>query len=256
MLLISFLFASLLLLTPPLILAGWVVLLARVGLPGSRLRQIKILTDAQEQTTKNRIWLILAIGVFGILIMFCLGLNILLSLEGGREWNAIDSGTGEYSSIVLSFLYSPIMSILSLEAWLVLVSYFGFHYIIHHFNVSENQGQWIEKFAVTAIQLIGIFTGLIGFVWWSYVGIMDQGKLDSSNNFSLVELSPITVLLTIGLVIMLFISLGRITAIEQNTEQLEQIAGKMALTLLSVLISLGLVGGILSILIHQARSPW
>ncbi|NIT58909.1 MAG: hypothetical protein GWN00_22605 [Aliifodinibius sp.] len=107
------------------------------------------------------------------------------------------------------------------------------------------------------IQLVGILIGLIGFGWWSYVGITDQSRLESINNFSFVVLSPITVLLTVGLVIMLFISLRHISVMEENIGgQSEQVSRKMTAVLLLTLVLLGAVGGVLSILIYHDRSLW
>lgn len=256
MLLVSLLFSSLLLVTPPLILAGWVVLLIRIGPLITLFERVEILRENRENTSyKNRVWTVVAIVTFAIFVILCLVLDLLL-LGKDREWQSSISNQNDYFSIVLSFLYSPIMSVLILEAWLVLVSYFVSQQGLYQFPVSALRRQWIGKFTVTTAQLTGILTGVIGFAWWGYIGITDQIKFDKLNNFALVELSPITVLLTFGLVILLFVLLRKISTLEDNRVQSEQVAGRMTVILLASLVVVSTIGGLLSILIHYDRSGW
>jgi hypothetical protein len=258
MIVISGLFAILHLITSPLVLGAWVVLLFRFGVLGSLFRQTKILVDHQkEPAARNRTWLILTIGVFSIFIIlfFCLDV-LLIQRSGDLELSVLGERSSIVITVVLTFPYSPVWLVLTLEAWLILAGYFGLHYLLYRLEVPVDRGQHIKSFAVTMLQLVGILTALIGFGWWSYVGITDQSRFESIDNFSIVVLSPTTVLLTVGLVIMLFISLSKITAIEENTEQHEQVAGRITIALLSTLILFGTVGSILSILIHYDRSVW
>jgi hypothetical protein len=238
-----------------LILGIWVVLLFRIGILGSLFKPTKILKYSEEQAFSNKTWLILAIAVFSVLSMLYLCLILVLGGQGVKELETSIVGQRNFS-IVMSFLFSPIFLILILEAWLTLSSYFGLHYLLHRLEVSIDQNHRIKRFTVTVIQFVGVLTCLIGFGWWSYLGITDQDRIDLIRNFSFDVLSPTTVLLTGGLVILLFISLSKILAIEENTKQHAHIAGRMTILLLSTLILLGLIGGILSILFHYDRSQW
>jgi hypothetical protein len=251
MIVISILFAVLLLATPPLILGVWVVFLFRFWGVEPPLKLTKMLVHSQsEAVARHRAWIILTIGVFSVVILLFLGLDMLLAQKvKDLETNIL--GERNYS-IVLTFLYSPVWLALVLEAWLMLLSYFGLIY-----KGPIDRGQQIKRFVIPMIQLVGILIGLIGFGWWSYVGITDQSRLESINNFSFVVLSPITVLLTVGLVIMLFISLRQISVMEENIGgQSEQVSRKMTAVLLLTLVLLGAVGGVLSILIYHDRSLW
>lgn len=254
-LVVFLLFMPLFLATPPLILGIWVVLLLRFGILGSLLRKTRLFVDPQkEHGARNKAWMILTIGVFSVFIILFGGLSLLL-VEKIKDLEAGILGERNYS-IVISFLYSPICFVLIIEAWLMLLSYFGLHYVLHRLDVGVDRVQHIKSFAMTVIQLAGVLTAFLGFGWWSNLGIMNQSMFGSTLNFSIVELSPITVFLTAGLVIMLFVSVNKISKIEENVEEHQQTARRMTIVSLSTLILLSLMGGSLSLLIHYDRSLW
>jgi hypothetical protein len=188
--------------------------------------------------------------VFIILIMGFGNLYAASATQLGG--NLATSTLGEYSTgrIALTFLYSPVALVLTLEAWLLLLSYFGLPYLLHCLKCSADQIQRIKRIVITAIYYLAVLTGFGGFGWWSS---LDQNRYNSLLDFSYIVLSPITVLLTAGLVIMLFISFKEAVALDEAGEDRYQVVPRMALVLLSSLIFLGLIGGSLALLIHYER---
>jgi hypothetical protein len=256
MLVVSFFFMLLLLSTPPLILGGWLILLLRFGLLGDIIGRTNWLINPQEDSVaRSQSWLILTMGIFILLIMLYVSPHLVSSMPQGENLETYipDQRLPSLGGLALAFLdlpfalmRGPVAPLLSMEAWLVLLSYFGLHYFLHRLKVPTDQVQCLKTTGITVLQFLGVLTSFIGLGWWRD---LDSVRRESIGDFLLV-LSPTTVLLTFGLVFMLFFSLNKILAVEENTEQHQQIARRMVFVLLSTLILLGLVGGGLSLLIH------
>jgi hypothetical protein len=250
MLFVSLFFILLQFPTPPLILASWLVLFLRFGLSGAIIKRTSWLIDPQaDSVARGQSWLALTIGIFILLIMLFVSPFLVSLMQESESSQTYTPGEWAPSLgiLALSFFYSPIALLLTIEAWLTVLSYFGLHYFLHRLKVPTDQIQCFKTTGITTLQFLGILTGLIGFGWWSSLN-PPRGEL--LGNFSPIVLSPTAVLLTFGLVFMLFFSLNKILAVEENTEQHQQTAKRMVFVLLSTLILLGLVGGILSFLIH------
>jgi hypothetical protein len=238
-------------------------LFLRFGLLGDAIGRTSWLIDPQEDSVaRGQSWLALAIGIFILLIMLYISPHLVSSLQQGEDLETyiLDQKLPSLGTFCLNLLYtpfallySPIALLLTIEAWLILLSYFSLHYLLHRLKVPTDQIQSLKTAGMTMLQFLGILTCLIGFGWLSNLNSI---RYEAINNFSLVVLSPATVLLTFGLVFILFTSLNKILAVEENTEQHQQIARRMTFVLFSTLILLGLVGGSLSFLIHYTREPW
>lgn len=251
--LVFLLFAPLLFSTPPLILGGWLLLFLRFGLSGEIIKRTSWLMDPQEDSVaRGQNWLILTIGVFILSIMLFVSPFLVSSMQQNENLETYIPGERvlSFGTLVLTFLYSPISLLLTIEAWISLLIYFGLHYLLHRLKVSIDQIQCLKTTIMTALQFLGIVTTLVGFGWWRS---LNPARQDAIHNFSLVILNSTTVILTFGLVMVLFISMNKILAVEETVEQHQQLAGKMALMLLLMLVLLSLMGGGLSIWMHYNR---
>jgi hypothetical protein len=250
MFVLPFLSMLLLFLTPALIFAGWFVLFLCFGLSGEIIKRTSWLIDPQaDSVARGESWLTLAMGIFILSTMLFVSLLCGALMQESQSSQTYVSGERAPSLgvLVFTFIYSPIALLLVIEAWLSLLNYFGLHYLLHRLKVSIDQVQCPKTISMTVLQFLTIVTGLVGFGWWCN---LDPARREAIFHFSFIILSPTTVLLTFGLVVMLFFSLNKIPALEENIEQHQQIARRMVFVLLSTLILLGLVGGILSLLIH------
>jgi hypothetical protein len=255
MFVLFFLSLLLLSLTPSLIFSGWFILFLRLGLLGEIIKRTSWFVDPQaDAEARDESWLTLAMGIFLLSTMLFISLlcGTLMQESQSSQTYVSDERVLSLGALVFTFIYSPISLLLAIAAWLSLLNYFGLHYLLHRSKVSIDQIQCPKTTSMTVFQFLTIVTGLVGFGWWCN---LDRARQATIFNFSIIILSPTTVLLTFGLVVMLFFSLNKILAIEEATEQHQQIARRMVFVLLSTLILLGLVGGGLSFLIHCDRTP-
>lgn len=183
MIVVFFFFSLLLLATPPLILGVWVVLLVRFGVLELLFRPTKTREHSKGKVAVNKVGPILPVGVFGVLIL----LYLCLIFVWGQKVKELETNIlGERSySIVLTFLVSPVFLILISEAWLSFLSYFGLHYLLHHLKIPLSLSHLIKSFVMTIVQSMSILTGLIGFGWWSNLGITNENRFEHIFNISM-----------------------------------------------------------------------
>lgn len=246
---IALLFMLLLFPTPPLVLGTWIILLLRFGLSGVPFRWTAWLVDPQEEpAARSRSWVLLTVMVLIILMMGFGNLYVVSAGQLGGHLAASALGEGRYSTgrVALTFLYCPVALLLTLEAWLFLLSYFGLPCFLHRRNYSPDQAQQIKRLVITAIYFLALLTGFSGFGWWSN---LDQNRYNTLLDFSYIVLSPTTGLLTAGLVIMLFLSFKEAVALDEAGEPPHQVATRMTRVLFASLVLLSLTGGGMSLMI-------
>jgi hypothetical protein len=238
----------------PLIIGTWLILLGRFGILPLILEFSMKFTHQKEHIIK---WVTQMILKIGLVSVFAISFLCWWSLPLGdwiQELATAFIGEKDFDMITLSG--SPVWLVLIVEAWLVLLCYFGLRYLLRFWGMLSEQYQRISKYTTIITIFLEIFTSLIVFGGWIYTGIKNWDKFDLVSNFTLVVLSPITNLLTIGMVVMLYISLRKALMIEENIEQAEGVAKNMTLILLSTFILLSIIGGILSIAIHLDRQDF
>jgi hypothetical protein len=251
MFLIAIFFAMLSPFIPPLIVGILLLLLVRFGLLFLLLEWLGLPADQKVQITRyvSRI-------ISGIIIIYIL-LPFFLCAPGEFVFWLQDLGEatigGWKFDMIWSFLFSPTWLVLIVGAWLTLLYYFGFLYLLGRFGVPLNQRQYISSFAMTIMVFVGLLTGLLGFRQWIHMATENPLRFEEAQDFGFIELSSTTGLLTIGLLVMLYISLEKSLAMEENIERYEHIAKNMAIALLLALVILGVLGGAISIGIHFDR---
>jgi hypothetical protein len=241
----AFLFVTLHPFVAALITGMWLVLLVRFGLLPLLLEQSELAADRKKHITRSLTRAILGIGMIGVLIMPFLCCNP----EG--LWNWGEDTIGEDFGMISGFLYSPVWLALIVEGWLALLCYFGSHNFLSNLEVPLDRRQQINRHVVMAILLVGLLTGLIGSGWWIYMVTADRNRLEEVVRFGLVLLSPMTVLLTLGMLVMLAISLVQALFLEESDGQRKDVARNMTLVLLLTVTVLGVIAGIWSDSIYR-----
>jgi hypothetical protein len=225
-----------------LIAGTWLTLLVRFGLLPLLLERSEMPPDRKKHITRNVTRVILGIGVIGVPFMPILCCNKQFLHWTGDVQAAI---LGEKSVNVLDlFLYSPVWLALIVEGWLVLLLYFGSHNFLSNLGVPLDRRQRISRHVVMAMLLVGLLTGLIGSGWWAYMATADWDRLEEAFDLGSVVLSPASVLLTLGMVVMLPISLVQALFLEESDGQREDVARNMTLVLLLAMTLLGVIGAI------------
>jgi hypothetical protein len=228
-----------------LITGMWLVLLVRFGLLPLLLERSETPPDRKKHITRSVTRVILGIGLIGVpIVMPILCCNEQLLHRLG------DLGTAtigeESSGVAYMFLYSPVWLALIVEVWLVLLCYFGSHNFLSNLGIPLDRRQRINRHVVMAMLLVGLLTGLIGSGWWAYMATADWNRFEEAFRFGAVVLSPTTIFLTLGMVVMLPIALVQALLIEESYGQREDVARNMTLVLLLMMTLLGLIGGISS----------
>jgi len=223
-----------------LIAGTWLTLLVRFGLLPLLLERSEMPPDRKKHITRNVTRVILGIGVIGVPFMPILCCNKQFLHWTGDVQAAI---LGEKSVNVLDlFLYSPVWLALIVEGWLVLLLYFGSHNFLSNLGVPLDRRQRISRHVVMAMVLVGLLTGLVGSGWWIYMATADWDRLEEAFVLGSVVLSPASVLLTLGMVVMLPVSLVQALFIEESDGQREDVARNMTLVLLLAMTLLGVIG--------------
>jgi hypothetical protein len=226
-----------------LIAGMWLTLLVRFGLLPLLLERSEMPTGRKKHLTRNVTRVILGIGVIGVPIVMpilCCNKQLLHRL-GDLGIATIGE---ESSGVAYMFLYSPVWLALIVEGWLVLLFYFGSHNFLSNLGVPLDRRQRINRHVVIAMLLVGLLTGLIGSGWWAYMATADWNRLEEASRLGSVVLSPASVLLTLGMVVMLPISLEQALFIEESDGQREDVARNMTLVLLLAMTLLGVIGAI------------
>ena len=210
------------------------------------LERWEVSTDLQMHITRSATRVMLGLVVIGVPFTPFLCCNMqFLSWLG--EFGAATLGE-KALGVIFSFLYSPVQLILIVEGWLALICHFRWHYLSCRLDMSIGQEQNIYQYSVRAILFIGIITGLVGLGWWTFI---PEDKFEDTFRLGLVVLSPATSLLTIGMVMMLPISLARDLKIAGNDEHSATVARNATMALLAVFLILSVVGGIWSVLMYH-----
>ncbi len=235
----------------PLIIGVWLILLIRFGLLSLLLEWLQVLPDQKTQITRYVTQMLsrfLMIGFFVLPFLACHPYFVLWLSNFGET--IIDE---RLFHIGWTFLVSPTWIALVVEAWLALAVYFGLCYLQSRLGVPVNNQQSTTSYTMIGMALIGFFTGLIGLRQWINMAMEDISSFETVKNFGYVVLSPTIDILTVGLLVMLYISLGKSLLMDENIKQHQQIAKKMTIIVLLTLLILGVVGGLLSIYIHNVR---
>jgi hypothetical protein len=225
-----------------LIAGTWLTLLVRFGLLPLLLERSEMPRDQKKHFTRSVTRVILGIGVIGVPFMPILCCNKQLLHRLG------DLGTAtigeESSGVAYMFLYSPVWLALIVEGWLVLLCYFGSHNFLSNLGIPLDGRQRINRHVVIAMLLVGLLTGLIGSGWWAYMATVDWNRVEEAFDLGSVVLSPASVLMTLGMVVMLPISLVQALFLEESDGQREDVARNMTLVLLLAMTLLGVIGAI------------
>ena len=251
MFLIAIFFAMLSPFIPPLIVGIWLVFLVRFGLLFLLFEWLGLPADQKVQITRYVSRIISGIITIYILIPFFLcgnGEFVFWLKDLGEA--TID---GWKFDIIWSFLFSPTWLVLIVGEWLTLLHYFGFLYLLGRFGIPLNQRQYIGNYTMIVMLFLGLLTGLLGLNQWIHIGTENWQRIEEAQDFGFIELSSTTGLLTIGLLVMLYISLEKFLAMEENIKQYEHIAKNMTIALLLTFVILGMLGGAISIGIHYER---
>lgn len=229
-----------------LIVAIWLVLLIRFGGLPLILERREVSTDLQMYITRNATRVVLGLVVIGVPFMPFLCCNMQFLSWLGEFGTAT---LGEKASwVIFSFLYSPVQLILIVEGWLVLICHFRWHYLSCRLDMPIGQGQNIYQYSVRTLLVIGVTTGLVGLGWWTSI---PEDKFEDAYRLGLVVLSPAASLLTIGMVIMLPISLARDLKISGKDEHSATVARNTTLALQATFLILSVIGGIWSVLMYH-----
>jgi hypothetical protein len=225
-----------------LITGIWLALLVRFGLLPLLLERSEMPTDRKKHLIRSVTRVILGIGVIGVPFMPFLCCNRQF-LHWTGNLQAVIIGE-ESSGVVDMFVYSPVWFALIVEGWLVLLCYFGSHNFLSNLGVPVDQRQRTNRHVVMAMVLVGLLTGLVGSGWWAYMATADWNRLEEASRLGSVVLSPASVLLTLGMVVMLPVSLVQALFIEESDGQREDVARNMTLVLLLAMTLLGVIGAI------------
>jgi hypothetical protein len=223
-----------------LITGMWLVLLVRFGLLPLLLERSEMPPDRKKHITRSVTRVILGIGLIGVPIVMP-----ILCRSPDRLWDLGMTIIDEKSlSVIFGFLYGPVWFALIVEGWLVLLCYFGSHNFLSNLGVPLDRRQRINRHVVMAMLLVGLLTGLIGSGWWAYMATADWDRLEEAFDLGSVVLGPASVLMTLGMVVMLPISLVQALFLEESDGQREDVARNMTLVLVLAMTLLGVIGAI------------
>jgi hypothetical protein len=232
---------------PALIVGVWLALLIRFGLLPLLLEREETPVDQEPKLSKTATRLALGLGLIIMPILCCdwhFGLLSRLRLATLGEEN---------SGVILLFLSSPVWLALIVEEWLALLYLFGLPHLLDHLRIPKDRHRNIRWYGVMLILIIGIVTGLGGLNWWLHMANTDWNTLDEISSFGLVVLRPAIGLLSIGMAVMLPISLRRAN-FEESEYGNEHLTRRMTIVLLSTFILLSIVGYIWSASIYRLWS--
>jgi hypothetical protein len=153
--------------------------------------------------------------------------------------------------VVYLFVYSPIWLAIIVEEWLIVLFYFGSFHLSDFLRGPIRQPKHVIWRIIIAALLIGVTIALVGFSWWIYIATVAWDKFEETYRFGWVVLSPVTGLLTIGMAVMLPISMVKAVSMGESEDQREHHARGMTVTLLLVFLFLSVVGGLWSAYIYS-----
>jgi hypothetical protein len=244
----AYVFALLSLFIPGLILGIWLALLIRFGLLPLLLERRDIPLGQEPNLIKTVTKLALGLGLI-IMPALCLdwrfGLLARLSL-------AILGET--YYGVTKQFLSSPVWLALIAEEWLALLWFFGLPHLLDHLRIPKDRHRNISWYGMMLMLFLGVVTGLGGLNWWLHMANTGWNKLDDLSSLGLIVLSPPTGLLSIGMAVMLPVSLKK-AHFEDSEYRNEHLTRRMTVVLLSTFVLLSIVGYICSASIYRVWGP-
>lgn len=235
----------------PLIIGMWLVLFIRFGLLPQLLEQSKMTTEERKHVIRSVTRVILGIGLIGIPLTLFLCCNIELI---GEVWYWVEGTLDEImANVIGTVLFGVVRIVIVVEEWLALISFFGLYYVSNRLGLPIDQRQKITRYFAITILIMGIATVLAGLGWsiYTYTAPVDWGRLEETGFVVGIALGPFTGLLTIGMLVMLVISLVQAMRIEEGDGQRERLARNMTLALLITFVLLSTVGSIWSASIHR-----
>lgn len=227
----------------------WLILVVRLGLLPRILICSEMPISQQKRVTKSVTRVVLSAGLVGVpATVFLCWITQLYARVGDLVTTTI---VEESLGIVASFLFSPVWLVLIILAWLALLLHFGLHRLLNRLRVPVQRRKHITWYAVMTMLIIGVVTGIGGFIWWLYTPSTHWNGLDRLLSFEIVVLSPATSLLTIGMVVMFPVSLMEALSADQDEVQYEPLARRVTIALLFIFILLSIVGGLWSVHIYR-----
>lgn len=235
----------------PLIMGMWAVLFMRFGLLPPLLARSKRTADEKKHVTKSLTRVTLGLGLLGTLLTFPLCYNIEWI---GESRHLLEETVGNrIANVIASVLFGEVRIAIIVEEWLALIGFFGLRHMSNRFRLSIGQRQKISWYFAVTILVVGMVTVLAGLVWSinAYTEPVDWDRLEETGFIVGMALGPFTGLLTIGMVVMLAISLVQAIHLEEGDGQREHLARSLTLALLSTFILLSVIGGLWSALIYS-----
>jgi hypothetical protein len=246
--LVAYVFALLSLFIPGLIVGIWLALLIRFGLLPLLLERQEIPIGQEPKLIKTVTKLAFGLGLIIMPVLCCDWRFGLLARLGLSILGEINYG------VTKQFLSSPVWLALIVEEWLALLCYFGLPYVLDYLGIPKDRHRNISWYGVMLVLFVGVVTGLGGLNWWLHMVNIDWNRLDEISSFGVIVLSPPTVLLSIGMAVMLPVSLKK-AHFEDSEYRNERLTRRMTVILLSTFVPLSIVGYICSASIYRVWGP-
>jgi hypothetical protein len=243
----------------PLIFGMWLILFIRFGLlPWLHDRsETTTVTDQKDHITKRANRAMLRIALIGVPITLLLCGNLLVLEELSY---LVESIVGEsIVGVILEVLYGPVRVAILVEEWLAIICFFGVRYLLHRLETPLDQQQRTSWYVISAILLTGVLTVLVGLGWSIYLNVSppDWAGLEEFGFATTTAIAPFTGFLTLGLVLMLAITLIQARDIEKggkSQNQRARLAQKTTLVFLVAFVFLSAIGGAWSVYIFRLWS--
>jgi hypothetical protein len=235
----------------PFIMGAGLVLLVRFGLLPRLLDQSKKTTDEKKQVVGRATRVILWTGLAGMILTLLLCCNLELA---GELWDLVDRAVSEAVRYTIStVLFGEVRIAIVVEEWLALIGFFGLCYVSNRLGLTADRRQKISRYFANTLLVVGIGTVLGGIAWsvYTYTTPLRWYNIQEASFITGVALSPFTGFLTLGMLVMLVISLIQATQLQQCNEQHEHLARRMTLALLITFVLLSAAGGIWSAYIYR-----
>lgn len=235
----------------PFIMGAWLALLVRFGLLPQLLDRSKMTAGEKKHVVRRVTRVILGAGLVGMILTLFLCCNLELVGELGY---ALEETVSEAVSYTIgTVLFGVVRIAVVVEEWLALIGFFGLCYASNHLRLPTDQRQKISRYFAITLLVVGIGTILGGIAWsvYTYTTPVSWYRIEEVSFIVGVALSPLTGFLTIGMLVMVAISLVQVMDLQECNEQYQHLARSMTLALLIVFILLSTVGGIWSAYIYR-----
>lgn len=212
-----------------LITIVWLIIVIRFGFLPIIFEDANISTHQKQQINSNATRVQLGMILFGVpmLSVLCCTIPFL---------GIVDIGV-----LPLDFLYSPVWFVLILEGWSVFIYHSRLNYLANYSETFIGKRHFVNRNIEIITIFLGVITGLVGFIWWNYSNL--------SYRLGLI-LSPITALLAIGIIIMLFVYLKKDFTVK-NEEENPILARNLTRNSLVTFFILSAIGGVWSGLMYN-----